>query len=277
MNIGPVAARVVGQFPLSIATSLALEGAVGIHPDHPEQNKDLLVTYQTMWVNLKTLFRNLYQAIDREAILGVRPDELLDGFVQEVNQFESVIATLTSGKMKVVWYVCDYKDLDKAYPHALLRGDTTNLQLAYSAAMKSTLGPWLRVYKDKAKFFLLKIRDYNESRTLMLTHYAIDLLAPNFKSFDLLESHTGAIKSKHLWYTKYYNGKDYPQLPFREDLLQVFGDNETFRPMAPSIRKQIIEIAKQYNWSPVSTSEKVEYGLNQIKDPYLRDVLRSLR
>jgi hypothetical protein len=143
--------------------------------------------------------------------------------------------------------------------------------------MKSTLGPWLRVYKDKAKFFLLKIRDYNESRTLMLTHYAIDLLAPNFKSFDLLESHTGAIKSKHLWYTKYYNGKDYPQLPFREDLLQVFGDNETFRPMAPSIRKQIIEIAKQYNWSPVSTSEKVEYGLNQIKDPYLRDVLRSLR
>jgi hypothetical protein len=277
MNIGPVAARIVGQYPLSIATSLALEGATGIHPEHPEQTKNLLLGYSQIWVNLKTLFRNLYQAVDREAILGVRPDELLDGFVQEINQFEHLIEILTEGKMKVTWYVSDYKNLAREYPRAIERGDTTNLQMAYSAAMASTLGPWLRVYKGKAKTYELKIKDYNEAKTLLLTHYAFDLLAPNFKNVDLLESHTGAVKPRHMWYTKYLNGKELSQLPFREDFLQIFGDSETFRPMAPGIRKAILEIAKQYNWSPLSTDEKIQYGLNQLKDPFMRDVLRSMR
>ena len=62
--------RAVGYFPLSIASSLALEGALGIHPDHPAGSK-VLKDFNGHMVNIKTLFRNYYEAIGKDNIPNI--------------------------------------------------------------------------------------------------------------------------------------------------------------------------------------------------------------
>ena len=58
-------------------------------------------------------------------------------------------------------------------------------------------------------------------------------------------------------------------IPFMEGLLPVFGDNETFSPMAISIRREIIEIAKVKAWTQVTTPAKVLFDLNHSKNQFL--------
>lgn len=276
MNTSAIAERVVGQYPLSIATSLAIEGAMGVHPDKPDQTQKLLPKYDVIWVNLKTIFRNLYNAIDRSVVQDVKIHDFVDAFTSEIDQLKNVISVETAGKMPVVLYVSDYASLDQKYRHATIRGDQTPLQQQYSRLMVATISQYMKAHGTEVKSYSLKITDAEPRRALILTHYAFDLFAPRMPQLSLLESHTGTIKDKHMWYTKYLNGKELVNIPFREDLIQVFGDNETFRPMKPSIRNQILELAEKYRWSQVTTSDKIKYGIDQLKDPLLKEILRSL-
>lgn len=275
LNVGPLADRAIGKFPLSIATSLAIEGAKGEHELHPT-GKNELVEYDEIWVNIKTLFRNLYNAVDRENVLTIRPSDFYEQVEVEADQFERIIQAETGGRMKVVFYTSDYAGMEIAYPHAHLRGDTTPLQKAYTGAMIGALTPYVRNHRDDLKTYRLKITDGSDNRVLVLTHFAFDLLAKGFRRMALLESHTGAVKQKHQWYTKYHNGKDLPMIPFMEGFMQVFGDNEHFRPMSIGVRKKIIELATANNWSQATTRDKVMYGINSLKDHFLRDQLLQL-
>ena len=268
--------RVLGQFPLSIATSLAIEGGLGVHPEHPSDDKPLL-KYDLLWVNLKTLFRNIYNAVEREKVHSVSDKDFLEVLIQEVDQLDRVIASETQGRMQVVYYVSDYANMDITYKHAILRGDTTDLQKAYTRAMRDTLGPFVSQYRDQIKTYRLKITDGTHQKVLMLTHFAFDLLAQkDIPRLALIESHTGAVKEKHLWYTKYLNGNTLQTIPFMEGFMQVFGDKEHFRPWPSGSRKIILDLAEKYQWSQVTTLPKIRYGIQTIKDLYLRDVLLSI-
>jgi hypothetical protein len=135
----------------------------------------------------------------------------------------------------------------------------------------------LHLTGDMIQLFKLKIEPKHYPSAMMLTHYAYDLV--NYRDFNklvLLESHTGAIKERAQWYSKYYNGRELAMIPFREDFLQVFGDNEHFRPMDIRLRKDLIEIAIQYKWSSISTTDKILYGINQMKNPYYKEILKDI-
>lgn len=276
MNTSAVSERVLGQYPLSIATSLAIEGAMGIHPDKPDQTEKLLPNYQVVWVNLKTIFRNLYNAIDRDAVQDVKPQDLIDAFTSEIDQLKNVISVETASKTDVVLYVSDYAGMDQKYRHAILRGDQTPLQQRYSKLMVAVIGQYVKTHPHDVKMYTLKLTDSEPRKALILTHYAFDLFAPRMPQLSLLESHTGTIKDKFKWYTKYLNGRELVNIPFREDLIQVFGDNEHFRPMKPSIRKQILDLADTYRWTQVTTTDKIKANLDNLKDPLLKDILRRL-
>ncbi len=60
-----------------------------------------------------------------------------------------------------------------------------------------------------------------------------------------------------------------------EGLLPVFGDNELFKPLNKESREAIIEIAKQYRWSAITSHDKVIYGIDHLKNPYLRTIVKS--
>ena len=92
----------------------------------------------------------------------------------------------------------------------------------------------------------------------------------------MLESYTGQIKERSKWYTKYYQGKDLFRIPFREDLLQVFGDAELFKPFPKANRDELVEIAEKRSWTSVTTRDKIKNDIDLIKDPFFKKVLKEI-
>lgn len=265
--------RVVGYFPLSIATSLAVEGAVGIHPDHPAGPK-VLKDFSGHWVNVKTLFRNYYESIGKDNIPEVKVVDLIDSFRQELEMYREVADDQGQHKFKTVLYCPDYLGLTSRFPHAILRVDSTPNQVLFAKSMNTVLGQIIKNEKDLIKLYPLHISDPQPSNTLMLTHYAYDLTTKVFDNLSLLESHTGSIKDKSRWHTKFYNGKDLPMIPFREGFVSIFGDNQLFRPIGATYRKTLVELGTKYSWSFATSREKINYGLDSLKDKFLAENLR---
>lgn len=272
-----IANRAVGQYPLSIATSLAIESANGIHPEIIV-DKPPILKYQELWVNVRTLFRNFMGSLDKIAVKGVTPAEISDALVLEMEQITSIIRDSSQGRCQVVYYVSNYADLESKYRHALIRRDNTDKQKEYTLIQTQTIEYLLKhVEPGKIMGFTLKLKPVQQAKALILTHYAYDLLSSKaFGELTLLESHTGAIKERAQWYTKYYDGKALTMIPFREDFIQVFGDAETFRPQPSSWKKELIDLATKYNWNAVTTRDKIVYGLDTIKDPYMRTIIKEM-
>lgn len=258
-----IANRQVGQYPLSIATSLAIEAANGIHPDIVVESAPLR-QYQELWINARTLFRNLVGAFTPSDSWKLAPaQELAETLVGEMEQITRLVTC------PIVYYLSNYQGLEQQYRQAVLRVDTTADQKLYTQLQTDTLAQLLQMHLPVQLLgFDLKLSSPRKNKTLLLTHVPYDLLSHrSFGELTLLESHTGAIKPRAQWYTKYLNGKELPPIPFREDLIQVFGDKETFRPMDPKLRRELIEIAKKYHWTPVTTYDKIFYGVERLQNP----------
>lgn len=272
-----IAEREVGQYPLSIATSLAMESAANIH-EEVSWPRPPLMEVQELWVNLRTLYRNLRGSMPRDIEGTVLPQDLADAILEEVEQIRSIVRDVSQGRARTVFYASNYAGMEKKYKHAVMRMDNTENQKLYTRYMNLTMQLVLDQYHgDDLMVFERKLKPKQPTNTLILTHYAYDLLsAREFTNLSLLESHTGKIKQKHQWYTKYYNGKELEMFPFREDLLQVFGDSETFRPMDIKLRRELIDLATQYKWSPLTSTDKIKYSIKQMKNPMARAILDQI-
>lgn len=274
--VSEISERAIGQLPLSIATSLALESAFGIHPDIKVSAAPIL-SYNEMWINLKTLFRNFEGSLQKNATVSIL--ETAEGMLEEIDKIKELVSEYTNGKTKVIFYATNYSGMEAAYKHAQIRGDTTLLQKENTDRYTKAVGYVLKSHKDDPDFrvFDRKLKGDNLPKVLILTHIPYDLVSHKlFTELVLLESHTGKIKNKSLWYTKYLNGNDLAIIPFREDLLQVFGDKETFKPMNIDFRNSVIAVAEKYKWSSATTTDKIKYGINTMLNPYAKQVLNSI-
>jgi hypothetical protein len=278
-----ISERTIGQYPVSVATSLALESATGIHPE-VKWDKPPILKYDELWVNLRTLYRNLIGSLEGDGPLLVMGDVVGLELQHEMDRIESIVGSVNMD-CGVRFYLSNYKDLDKKYPHARVRRDSTERQKRLHQTMMDAFQPLLAAEGGDPKDDLSRVWLFDRKlkpktkpgRTLILTHIPYDLCSEsNFTSLTLLESHTGAIKEKAQWYTKYLNGKDLPQIPFREDLLQIFGDHELFSPYPIEQRRELLEVAKKYQWSVLTTKDKILYCIEQLKNPYFKSVLRSM-
>ena len=276
-----VSARAVGAFPLSIATSIALEHILGIQSEaNPEPKPKSIQNYREFWINVRTLYRNLFGSLEKKAALEVLPDVLADTLWQEMEMIASIVSQYSNDVTKVVFYLSNYKGIRERYRMAIFKGDQTEKQLANSVLMKNTIAKLLKDHGNTGEqafhIYDLYLRPTKSVSTLILTHIAYDLVSyKNFGSLALIESHTGSVKTREKWYTKYHNGKELPALPFMEGLLPVFGDNEFFSPMNSKAKKEILDLAAKYNWSPATTVDKVRYGVNTLQNPYLKEAINS--
>lgn len=274
-----IAARAVGeQFPLSIATELAMESVCGTHPDLPVAVATILKTDQ-LWVNVRTLFRNFYEALDKETAQAIVPVAIANALLEEMDTIDSIVRQYSKGRAKVVFYFSNYKGLNSRYRQAKIREDRTPKQEAYTKLVNDTVDNLIKIAPDAFKGFDLRIGDKtsHDANTVILTNYAYDLISyREFKELALLESHTGAIKHRSQWYTKYQNGKDLPMMPFREDLLQVFGDSQTFHPLDIKIRKELIDLAILKKWSATTTTDKILSNLREMKNQFAAEILRTI-
>lgn len=283
MNTYLTSNRTLGQFPLSIATSLAIEAAFGIYPDRPE-TKEPILKYNTLWINIRTLFRNTLGAMEKGDAGRVQPPMLAITLSEEMTFIRDIIKERTNNSVNVVFYYSNYSNIETHFKHSVIGMDNTDKQKEYTLLHNQTIEILFENNKKEhihdIRLFKLFLTEHSISNSdvAIITHYAIDLLSAHiFKKLTLLESHTGHFKDKVLWYTK-FNGdtKELNQIPFNKCFITVFGDDVTFRPFALKTRVNILELAKKYNWTAITTIDKLRYCIGQLKNPYEKEILLSM-
>ncbi len=281
--MNPIVAQAIdgrekGQIAVSIATSLALEGAFGIYPERPQSPAPITEGVREVWINLRTLVRNFYGAFKPEAKDVVTPPTAATALLEEMGIVEGAINQHSQGMVSVIFYLCDYSEVIRRFPKANLKQPKTPSQEAQALLEKQTLDALLQLEPPQTiRRYRLDI-DSGHPHAFMITHYPVDLLNRyKFAKLELLESHTGVLKGPALWYTKLTNGKQYDFLPFCKFTIQVFGDGgQLFSPQLPSVKKEIIEIAQADHWTPVTTDAKIRASLSKVKNPADRTVLLSM-
>lgn len=280
--------RTTSSFPLSIGTGIAMESL--FPPELPayDEKREIpnyitATDYNTIWVNVATLFRNMIGSIPREKILDVSPMDAADTVISEIEVISRLFRDNTNEFCKPEFYFCDYHTQYKKQNHnaVRLRADNTPTQKHLNHLLMNTLKYIAKDHKELIHHLNDEIKPkLNNGSSLILTHTPFDLLSgSNFKRLDLIESHTGKLKSKHQWYTKYYNVGKEPMntLPFQRKLLLIFGDSVMFHPMDMRFRKLILDISKERHWTPMTTESKVLLDLDvSIKERYLFEMFKIL-
>ena len=276
--------REVGGLPISIGTSFAIESACGILQDRDEQGNPIptapkpapILKVKELWINVRTLFRNLYGAIPKEVKELALPKHLIMALHEEIEIINATIAKITSGSVNVKYYVCSYEDIPRKFPKAQIKEAKTDKQIAYWHLEQNTMKVMLGNHPEIIQFNLELKGEHPDA--FILSHCAVDLLSRyHFRSLQLLESHTGKIKAHTQWNSKLSNGKELTNIPFNRLTLQVFGDGPVFfSPMPIKIRKALLDIAEHYKWTAVTTKEKMAYGIKQERDPVARQFFLDL-
>lgn len=267
--------RETSTFPVSIGTALAFEGLVGIHPNQPKQlvnNK----TINEIWVNLRTLVRNLYSAVPTGEVSTLDPNASINLLYEELKLLPDLLRQ-NGLNIKVVPYVAPLIEIEYMFPKAAYKRPRTPKQIAYRfyedyvseglhELLKSSGDELLEIGRKPAK---------NNKNVALLTHFPHELLWKDlFSRLLLLESHTGKIKPHQEWYTKLHALKaDSRPLPFNRFTLQVFGDNVVINSQPKNIRSHLLQLAIERKWSPVTTQDKfyhdiTTYGTKELKENY---------
>lgn len=274
-----LAARAMGQFPLSIATSLAIESAVGILPEAPTDAPEIK-RRQLLMVNVRTLIRNLYGSVNKEQKSKLEEYTVAEAISNEMRVIESIIAEHSDGRASCTFYLCSYVDILRNFRKGIPKTPSTAGQQMYQASEQAILKYLDTEFKGGTPMAHYK-SDFpqSEASALILTHYPIDLLQRyKFSSLMLLESHTGALKPPMMWNTKLQDGRDKEMeiLPFDRMTLQIFGDGITFTPMPIKIRRVMLEIAAKNNWTPGTTKALAIYSVEKHHDPALENLIKEM-
>lgn len=249
-------------FPVSIATGLALEtifdpiqevfDEARQVPDKPPPE-----AYTDYLINLSTVARNLVNSVPTKELDTVKQTDFVDVFLEEVLYLTTLFQM---HGLPVQFYVHSY-----AYPRHTykdkIRTATTALQTKQFGIVEACL-KGLK-HNNDVLHFDKSIRTYKDSSTLILTHMPWDLLSfGNFRKLDLLESHTGTIKTRSTFNTKYFKlgDKDMSFLPFMEYLLTTFGDHVLFKPSPIKDREQLYSDMIKKRVHPLMTEANFLFG-----------------
>ena len=246
--------RTTSGFPLSIGTGLAIERIFApveesLAETEVTQDPNLL-TFDYYLINVSTLLRNIINSLPAVEALGIKHEHFLDTLVDEVNFLHGFFAT---NNLNVRFYYNDYKFFYKTYPDRI-RKATTDKQLKLESIHNYCMGKLsnkLKEYDITLHRFSNKVT-FEKKKALILSHVTVDLLSyTNYTDLVLLESHTGAVKTRRTWNTKYYKvpGKDMSFLPFMEYILFIFGDSSMIKPAPIAERNKLYDnlVAQRVN------------------------------
>jgi hypothetical protein len=279
-----LAARTIGGFALSIATSLSFESIFA--PRLPPYDSTRIIPeqidiskYATIWINVTTLFRNLMGSINKDALLLVTEEELAQTLNQEMELINSLFLNEGNNLCKVIYYTMSYKHLYRRNG-VKFRTEKTSNQKQYKASMLKTIDLLMRDGTYSIVQLDSEIKPDKRDKSLIFTHIPHDLLSHvHFNGLDLLESHTGLLKTKHKWNTKYFSvgDSDLSHLPFNRLLLFIFGDKIQIQPIDIRLRRLILECSITRGWTPLTTVDKIllELGLD-IKEPFVLEFIKNL-
>lgn len=256
--------RETSSFPLSTPTGLALETLFtpiqeSIDPERIVENLPDLSVYTLYIFNLSTLMRNILNSFKFDQIASVPNSKIYDILKEEIEFLEGFFQ---SNNVPIAFYTNSYSYFKKTYPDRM-RKVSTDKQRRIDDITTYCLK---QAEKDfTVSTFSKDVHYGKEHRGLIFTHIPADLLSYNrFTTLDLLESHTGKIKTRKDWNTKYFPipNKDMSFLPFMELLLFVFGDKTMISPAPLKEREELYKVMQKKNVNPLSS----EFSLSFLKN-----------
>ena len=279
--------RTTSSFPISIGTALALE-SIFLEGSLPKYDKDReipniikLSNYDEIWINVLTLIRNISGSVNKEIFKDSDPSEILDVLLNEMENINDLFSIEGKNVCIPKYYYCSYNKLKNRYKknEVRFRENKTEMQLYYASKVNKTLD-LLNKNTGGISLFDSEVKSDVYSRSMIMTHFPYDLLSyKNFNKLDLLETHTGKLKTRFQWYTKYYPIGDYnlSNLPFLKVLLLVLGDHVLIQPNDIRLRRVIYDVSEKGKWTSATTLDKVKSDFDKyINEPYVVQFLKSL-
>lgn len=268
--------REVGLYPLSIGTSLAIQGMLGQHPGNPHQpsgHKGIT----SLWINIRTLVRNYREAIKKDDQGRIKYDTAALVILSEMGVIPEVFRQ-NGRNIEVVYYYQPTEDIEQQFANAKFKEAKTDKQIEAMTYEKFTTRILLAECAN-AKLPVVQIRrkpPANHNVTAILSHYPKDLFwKPCFGRLFLLESHTGKLKTYVDWYTKLNGIKTDNPVPLNEFTIQVFGDSHLFDGQDNKIRAELRELAKTKRWNGTTSTDRMasdirSYGSVLLKQTYAK-------
>ena len=271
--------RAIGEsLPVSIGTSLIVDGPKA---DPSRWN-------QVVLINLLTLSRNIIQAIPAASQFDLRSDDVTEVVLTEMDILRQSLNAYSPG-VQVEFYLPDYKLIYIDFPMAKPRlFNTKNKQfvqqmmLDVRAKLKELIEEENKK-RDERKQEPLPIRimrgwklDKDKRKTTVLTSFPTDLLSQyQFPALTLLESHTGAVKSRREWNTKlnWHKKEDIVNMPFMKFTLQVFGDDVFFIQQNLKVKQWVVDMSKRDRWTPITTESTIRGSIGKVKHVADREAL----
>lgn len=265
--------RDVGTIPVSMGTSLSLEGMMGVYPDPARQPKQPVKpnAIGEVWINLRTLARNMYNAVPTAAQSSLNLAGAVDVLEEEVKVIPVALAQM-GWKGKVKFYMASKDAIKWSYPHANFKD--TDPKKAPKQAFYDTYERYVSIelYKrlmdsEDPPLTIDSKPPSTQGTVALLTHFPTELMwKPQFTRLLLLESHTGKLKAWNMWYTKLNGIDEATMMPFNEYTLQVFGDSVVLAPQSISIKKALKEVAINKKWTSIVSIAKVHYDIMDSKN-----------
>ena len=257
--------RVLGEFPLSVPTSIVVESTIfNMVPEHMEGKAhplDSLLGWNQHYFSLQTMIRNFISSAGSKNLTKIMDNdkEVVNVLFEEIDIISEIYRDRGNGCVPVFYFHTHRGFIGNRNTFKRLRkprGKTLVLESFIQKLSRS-------MSKDNRITVIDPSFPRVNNKSLITTHYAYELLEYNsFKKLALIESHTGAYKPKELWYTKYSNYSEdprYSMLPFVEILYYFLGDKYTVSPWKKEIRLRLLDIAEKHKFSP-RMSPRVVYG-----------------
>lgn len=255
--------RTIGNSGLAIGTHLMLEtifyNDLEIYDQTREFKKENINNYDFHIYNIFTIVRNLLNAClyknKEELILDPTFPSVLGSEVNKVSSYYK------GCNCKPLLFYPDYKPIYTGFNISKPTGDTVTYR--EHMLVKGVLSKInIKSCNNHKGYVIPKLK----GEILLTTNIAVDLF--NQHSLTLLESHTGKLKTKSQFNTKYHPiGKsDLTHLPFIEELLYILGDKTIVIPLDIKTRKELLDISIKHKWTPRSTRSQVLSDLNRYNN-----------
>lgn len=272
--------REFGELPITFSTSNAISNFLGISSSFVVNKPSPVTSCDGIWINVKTLARNIQSAIDKDSKTKLQPTDYAVAVHEELEVIFSSLEKFP--KCKLIVYLPTYQSLSIYYPNANLFEATTDVQKAKAKLDDDIFKEILKMKSSLPGFVIdtdvLFPTIQGMNRVAVLTHYPVDLIS--FASgieVQLLESHTGLLKPKFQWYTKLRNGASLYKIPFNRATLQIFGDNaQMFNPLKIDLRRNFTDVAEQDKWTQFTTPDRIINCIERRVDKVTAQFVKKL-
>lgn len=268
--------RSIGTYPISIATSLALEGIFGIHEDiqYSRNDKYPYKRFNHLAINYRTMIRNIIGSVSSQAAVSFTPEILITLIAEEMSIIQNVVTAVSRNSLKVHYYTARYntKRTQRLLPYARFKEPKTPIQLVtyqlesdtldiltHLARQESAQGhfppnAFMNISDDVPTF---KEKLDTSKGILYLTHLPLDMLVTPKGRKALLESHTGKVKTEPELASK-LRGKP-THVPFDIMTIQMYGDTGMILdPQDMKLRKELNTLGENIGWNATTTESRIK-------------------